>query len=105
MASNHSHDHSGDHTHDACEGHSHSHAPKNFDRAFAIGIVSNVGFAVIEAIYGVLSNSLALLADAGHNLSDVLALLLAWGASVWVRRTPPLCSSAYRRIVIVKIFK
>jgi len=50
--------------------------------------VLNVGFVVLEAIYGFLSNSLALLSDAGHNLSDVLALLLAWGASVWVRRTP-----------------
>jgi cobalt-zinc-cadmium efflux system protein len=80
MASNHSHA--------AGEEHNHSHAPKNFDRAFAIGIALNFGFVVIEAIYGFLSNSLALLADAGHNLSDVLALLLAWGASVWVRRTP-----------------
>lgn len=88
MASNHSHDHSGGHSHDAGEGYNHSHAPKNFDRAFAIGIALNFGFVVIEAIYGVLSNSLALLADAGHNLSDVLALLLAWGASVWVRRIP-----------------
>lgn len=76
------------HSHDAGEEHNHSHAPKNFDRAFTIGIALNFGFVVIEAIYGVLSNSLALLADAGHNLSDVLALLLAWGASVWVRKTP-----------------
>ena len=88
MAYNHSHDHSNGHLHDSCNGNNHSHSPKNFDRAFAIGITLNVGFVVIEAIYGVLSNSLALLADAGHNLSDVLALLLAWGASVWVRRTP-----------------
>jgi cobalt-zinc-cadmium efflux system protein len=88
MANNHSHDHSDSHSHAAGEEHNHSHAPKNFDRAFAIGIALNFGFVVIEAIYGFLSNSLALLADAGHNLSDVLALLLAWGASVWVRRTP-----------------
>lgn len=88
MAHNHSHDHSDGHSHAAGEEHNHSHAPKNFDRAFAIGIALNFGFVVIEAIYGFLSNSLALLADAGHNLSDVLALLLAWGASVWVRRTP-----------------
>lgn len=88
MANNHSHDHSDGHSHAAGEEHNHSHAPKNFDRAFAIGIALNFGFVVIEAIYGFLSNSLALLADAGHNLSDVLALLLAWGASVWVRRTP-----------------
>ena len=88
MAHNHSHDHSDGHTHAAGKEHNHSHAPKNFDRAFTIGIALNFGFVVIEAIYGFLSNSLALLADAGHNLSDVLALLLAWGASVWVRKTP-----------------
>lgn len=88
MANNHSHDHSDGHSHVVGEDHNHSHAPKNFDRAFTIGITLNLGFVVIEAIYGVLSNSLSLLADAGHNLSDVLALLLAWGASVWVRRTP-----------------
>lgn len=88
MVHNHAHDHSDSHSHDACPGHNHSHAPKNFDRSFAIGIALNVGFVVIEAVYGVLSNSLALLADAGHNLSDVLALLLAWAASVWVRRKP-----------------
>ena len=88
MTHNHSHDNSNLDSHDASKEHSHSHAPKNFDRAFVIGIVLNFCFVVIEAIYGVLSNSLALLADAGHNLSDVLALLLAWGASVWVRRAP-----------------
>ena len=66
------------HSHD----HNHNHTPKNFDRAFAIGIALNVGFVVVEVIFGLLSNSLALLADAGHNLSDVLSLLFAWGASV-----------------------
>ena len=68
--------------------HDHSHAPKNFDRAFAIGIALNVGVVVVEVIFGLLSNSLALLADAGHNLSDVLSLLFAWGASVLVRKLP-----------------
>ena len=76
MAHNHSHDHN------------HSHIPKNFDRAFAIGITLNVGFVVIEVVFGLLSNSLALLADAGHNLSDVLSLLFAWGASILVRKLP-----------------
>jgi cobalt-zinc-cadmium efflux system protein len=76
-----------DHNHHHGHNH-HHHTPDNTDRAFAIGIALNLGFVVIEAAYGFLSNSLALLADAGHNLSDVLALLLAWGASVWVRRTP-----------------
>jgi cobalt-zinc-cadmium efflux system protein len=62
------------------ESHNHSHTPNNFNRAFAIGTVLNLLFVVIEAGYGFLANSLALIADAGHNLSDVLALLLAWGA-------------------------
>ncbi|AEJ02425.1 cation diffusion facilitator family transporter [Nitrosomonas sp. Is79A3] len=76
MAHNHAHDHD------------HSHVPKSYDRAFAIGVALNVGFAVVEVIFGLLSNSLALLADAGHNLSDVLSLLFAWGASVLVRKLP-----------------
>ncbi|MFN2355633.1 MAG: cation transporter [Desulfopila sp.] len=59
--------------------HNHSHTPTNFNRAFAIGIVLNLAFVMIEAAYGTISNSLALIADAGHNLSDVMTLLLAWG--------------------------
>ena len=61
--------------------HNHGHGPANYDKAFAIGIVLNVTYVVVEAVFGVLAHSLALLADAGHNLSDVLSLLLAWGAS------------------------
>ena len=72
----HGHFHS-DHAH---HGHHHP-APKNFTRAFQIGIALNVGFVIIEAAFGWFSQSLALLADAGHNLSDVLGLVLAWGAS------------------------
>ncbi len=72
------------HTH-AHEG-SHAHAPVDFGRAFAIGIVLNTGFVIVEAVYGYLSGSMALIADAGHNLSDVLSLLLAWGASVAAKR-------------------
>ncbi|MCC7516742.1 MAG: cation transporter [Pseudomonadales bacterium] len=88
MSHSHSHSHNHNHDHHSCNGHHHHHAPKNFDRSFAIGIILNTGFVLIEAVYGVVSNSLALLADAGHNLSDVLALLLAWGASVLVRKAP-----------------
>ena len=66
--------------------HSHNHAPADFGRAFAIGVVLNTGFVVVEAVYGVISGSMALIADAGHNLSDVLALLLAWGASLAAKR-------------------
>ncbi len=68
--------------------HGHAHAPADFGRAFAIGVVLNSAFVVVEATYGFLSGSMALLADAGHNLSDVLSLLLAWGASVLARRAP-----------------
>ncbi len=68
--------------------HGHSHTPTNFGRAFAIGIALNAAFVVIEATFGILSHSLALVADAGHNLSDVLGLVFAWGASVLVRRVP-----------------
>lgn len=66
----------------------HVHHPNRFDRVFAIGVALNAAFVVVEAVFGVLSGSLALLADAGHNLGDVVGLLLAWGASVLVRRTP-----------------
>jgi cobalt-zinc-cadmium efflux system protein len=69
-------------------GHRHEHAPKDFGNAFLIGVVLNGGFVAAEVVYGILANSLALLADAGHNLSDVLGLLLAWAASVLVKRAP-----------------
>jgi cobalt-zinc-cadmium efflux system protein len=68
--------------------HSHSHAPANFDRAFAIGIALNIAFVVIEGFYGWKVDSLALLADAGHNLSDVAGLLLAWGGAMAARLRP-----------------
>ncbi len=66
----------------------HAHAPPNFGRAFAIGIGLNLAFVAIETFYGIYANSLALLADAGHNLSDVLGLAVAWAASILVRRAP-----------------
>ena len=75
--------HSG-HEHD----HGHVHAAKDFGKAFLIGVILNAGFVAAEVVYGILGNSLALLADAGHNLSDVLGLLLAWGASILVKRAP-----------------
>jgi cobalt-zinc-cadmium efflux system protein len=93
MASpDHSRDHPDhDHGHDHAQGghhpgHGHSHAPKDFGRAFAIGVLLNSAFVAAEVVYGLRIDSLALLADAGHNLGDVLGLLLAWGASVLVRR-------------------
>ncbi|QDU25234.1 Cadmium, cobalt and zinc/H(+)-K(+) antiporter [Anatilimnocola aggregata] len=74
----------GNHSH----AHGHSHAPANYGRAFAIGVALNLGFVIVEAGFGAWSHSLSLLADAGHNLSDVLGLLLAWGASVLAARLP-----------------
>ena len=64
------------------DGHDHNHAPTNFNRAFAIGIALNIVFVAIESFYGWQINSLALLADAGHNLSDVAGLVLAWGGAL-----------------------
>ncbi|MCK9916170.1 cation diffusion facilitator family transporter [Microbacteriaceae bacterium K1510] len=60
--------------------HSHSHAPKNFGPTFAITTALNIALVIGQGVFGFLANSLALLADAGHNLSDVMGLLLAWGA-------------------------
>lgn len=68
--------------HDHGHGHGHAHAPASFGRAFAIGIALNTSFVVLEAVYGFRVHSLALLADAGHNSSDVLGLFLAWGATI-----------------------
>ena len=75
------HQHGG-HGHD----HDHDHGPKDFGRAFAIAVVLQTAFVVGEIIVGLAAHSLAVVADAGHNASDVLALLLAWGASVLARR-------------------
>src|SRR6266853_814377 len=66
----------------------HSHAHSNYGRAFAIGIALNLAYVIVEATFGALSGSLALLADAGHNLGDVLGLALSWGAAVLSRREP-----------------
>lgn len=65
--------------------HHHDHAP-DYTRAFALGIALNLGFVVIEAIFGFAANSMSLLADAGHNLSDVLGLLLAWAGAIMAKR-------------------
>lgn len=81
------HDHVSEGRHGA-GGHAHAHAPANFGRAFAIGIGLNTLFVVLEAVFGFLSNSTALLADAGHNVSDILGLLVAWAAASLGRRAP-----------------
>jgi cobalt-zinc-cadmium efflux system protein len=79
------------------EAHNHSHShchhvPKDFGRAFAIGIGLNLIYVAVQVLSGIFAHSLALLADAGHNLSDVLGLLLAWGAARLVKTRP----TAYR---------
>ena len=90
----HSHDdHAGhdcghDHGHGGLFGHHHVHTPASYGRAFAIGIALNLVYVIGEAAWGVRSHALSLLADAGHNLSDVLALGAAWLAEVLSRRTP-----------------
>lgn len=78
MGAGHSHEHR----------HGHGHAPVNHGPSFAIGVSLNLAFVAVEATFGFLSGSMALVADAGHNLSDVLSLALAWGASVLARRAP-----------------
>jgi cobalt-zinc-cadmium efflux system protein len=82
------HDHNCHHDHDHSHGHGHSHAPADFGRAFAIGIALNTTFVAAEIFWGLKANSLALLADAGHNVSDVLGLAMAWLATVLSRREP-----------------
>jgi len=80
------HDHDHDHSHS--HAHPHSHAPASFGTAFAIATALNVALVVAQVIYGLAANSIALLADAGHNLGDCLGLVLAWGAHVLARREP-----------------
>lgn len=79
-------------SHSSHAGHSHgpghSHAPADFGRAFAIGTALNLAFVAVEGLAGLWTGSVALLADAGHNLSDVLGLLIAWGATELAKRPP-----------------
>lgn len=82
----HAHEHDHGHAHD--HAHGHHHPPASFNRAFAIGIALNLGFVGVEAFYGWQIDSLALLADAGHNLSDVAGLVLAWGGALAGRLRP-----------------
>ncbi|MFL6672745.1 MAG: cation diffusion facilitator family transporter [Massilia sp.] len=87
----HHHDHDHDHDHHHSHGHHHHHhhaAPDGNTRAFALAVALNTVFVAIEFFYGFIANSTALMADAGHNLSDVLGLLLAWGAAVLAKKIP-----------------
>ena len=69
-------------------GHGHHHGPADYGRAFAIGVTLNLAFVGIEVVYGLFAHSLSLLSDAGHNLGDVVGLLMAWGAAWLTRREP-----------------
>lgn len=88
MGEKHNHDHSHTHDHDHGDHHHHHHMSVPIDgnpkiaRAFKIGIALNIIFILLEIYFGIFSNSLALLADAGHNASDVLGLVIAWIAMI-----------------------
>jgi cobalt-zinc-cadmium efflux system protein len=92
----HDHDHDDHHDHDEHRGHSHGHGHHHHHhtpavghgRAFALAVALNLVIVVTQTVYGVIAHSTALLADAGHNLSDVLGLLLAWGAAWLATRRP-----------------
>jgi len=73
-------------SHDHAHDHDHAHARKG--RAFAIATTFNLGYVVVEIVYGIAAHSTALLADAAHNFSDVLGLVLAWGAAGLATRVP-----------------
>ena len=83
----HDHEHS-EHGHDHHRIGGHNHAPKDFGLAFAIGIALNTAYVLAEVFYGIAAHSLALLADAGHNLGDVLGLGGAWLAAILIKRRP-----------------
>jgi len=89
------HDHLHGHSHDHRAPHTHQHhVPAKPDMAFAVGVLVNTGFVIAEVVFGLMANSVALVADAAHNLGDVLALLLAWGAA-WLTRRPPTARRTY----------
>jgi len=82
--------------------HDHAHEMPSHNRAFALGVALNVAFIIVEVIYGITAGSLALLADAGHNITDVMGLFLAWGASALATKPPTWTHSyGYRRGTIL----
>jgi len=84
----HGHHHHDGHDHGANGGHVHAAPHRDFSAAFLIGIALNLGFVLIEAFYGLVSHSVALVADAGHNFGDALGLAMAWIAAILARRQP-----------------
>jgi cobalt-zinc-cadmium efflux system protein len=93
----HHHEHS--HAHGSV---GHSHAPDSFGMAFAVGVALNMSIVIVQLVFGYAANSLALMADAAHNFSDVIGLLLAWGAA-WLalRRPTQQHTYGYRRASIL----
>jgi cobalt-zinc-cadmium efflux system protein len=90
---------------DSAQGHNHSHGVKTFGKAFAIGIALNLAFVGIEFYYGLRINSLALMADAGHNLSDVAGLILAWaGLTIALKKGNSRHSYGWKKASIVAAF-
>ncbi len=90
------------HQHGHGHNHSHQHAPQSFNLAFALAVFLNLGFTLIEAIYAISANSMSLLADAGHNLGDVLGLVLAWVASwLMTKAATQRYSYGYKRMSII----
>jgi len=80
----------------------HQHPKPDYNRAFAAGVALNLIFITVEAVYGVLASSLALITDAGHNLGDVMGLLLAWGATYLATKRPTLRRTyGYSRLTIL----
>ncbi len=102
---NHGHHHDHDHDHDHSHGHVHDHSAHDFSRvnlSFLIAVGANLVFTLIEAVYGLLTSSMSLLADAGHNLSDVLGLLLAWGtAFLATRKANSARSYGYKKTTVM----
>ena len=87
MHDHHHHDHHG-HGHKHHHGHHHDHTPKDFGRAFMVGLVLNIGFVIAETAAGIIGNSMALIADAGHNAFDVVGLMVAWAGLSLAKRKP-----------------
>jgi cobalt-zinc-cadmium efflux system protein len=100
----HDHDHS-HHEHGHGLGHAHAHTPTNFGRAFALTTALNLGLVVVQVVYGLLADSVALLADAGHNFGDAIGLVLAWIAYSLVRvRASERFTYGYRSASILAAF-
>ena len=88
-----------------CHTHDHSSAAQKIGRAFAIAIVANLGFTFLEAFFALYAHSSSLLADAGHNLGDVLGLVFAWGANyLQMRRPTDRFSYGYKRTSVLAAF-